>query len=232
MVKGSNILLLGGAAAAVYFFGAKAFNLKEAVKKIYVTNPKITAKPTVKALNVAINLSVKIVNPASVDIPFEYFSGTIIYDGLKLSDFNYSGTGKNIVLKARTATPVEFTVSVTNLNVLWKVVNLLKAVAANKPYDTKFAVNSSIYAAGFDVPVNFVYDMKTLSVVSGIPQIDFAKRIAKKIKARRAARKAKKQKQPALVIPEDLKKAVAPAATPTYTKEVEVVQEDTNEETE
>jgi len=66
-----------GVAALAYLCG-KAYNIKEAVKKCSVSNPKITAKPNIKGLNILVDISLQILNPGSVNIPFEYYVDTIV----------------------------------------------------------------------------------------------------------------------------------------------------------
>lgn len=201
MAKGSNILGIGLIGGALLYLGGKAFNIKEAVKKLSVSNPKITAKPNIKGLNILIDISLQIFNPGSVDIPFEYYAGTLIYDTTKIADFNFNGNGKAIILKARSKTPLAFQVSVTNVNTAYKLLQVIKAIKKNLPVDTKIAVNSSIYAAGLDVPVNFIYDLKKLEVISGIGRARFFQKAAQAIVQRAAFRKQRRMAPVPVVVP-------------------------------
>lgn len=215
MVKGRNFLFIGAGVAALYYLGAKAYNIKEAVKRLSVTNPKIAARPSIKALNIFIDISVDIVNPGSSDIPFEYYAGTIIYDSTKIADFNFNGNGKSIILKARSKTPLAFQVSVTNINTFYKITKIIIAVNKNLPVDTKIAINSSIYAAGLDVPVNFIYDIKKLEVVSGIGKVNFMRR-AKQVVQQRATHRCRHGLQPVpLVVPAPVYNEDIPLQNPT-----------------
>lgn len=164
MAKATNILGLGLGAAIVYGIYAKWNNVKNAIPKISVSNPTISAKPSIKALSIVLDITIDVNNPGSSDIPFDYYTGTVLYAGGKIADFNFNNNGKIVNLKARSKTPLAFQISIANLTVAYKIIKLLKAVSQNLPVDTKLEVRSSFYAAGIDVPVNYVYDIKTLSV--------------------------------------------------------------------
>jgi hypothetical protein len=197
-MKGKTLGLVAGGIGLAWWLSSKAFNMKEAIGKLSATNPKI--KIALKGLNILLDVTVSIVNPASVDIPFEYYAGSIFYANGKIAAFNYNGDGKAVSLKARSATPLNFTVNISTANVVLKLVQLIRALSSTKKFDTSVGVQSAIYAAGFDVPVNFVYDLKTQTQISGIGRAKFFKRfsrlvnplavpmqLAKKLKGKRAA---------------------------------------------
>jgi hypothetical protein len=111
-------------------------------------------------------LEVSVNNPGSTAIPFEYYTGTITHAGSKISDFSFDGKGQNIVLAARSVTPVAFTLSIGTINIVYKLIQLVKAINAQMPVDTVLQVTSSVYAAGIDMPVNFTHDLRP-GVISG-----------------------------------------------------------------
>ena len=78
MAKAGNILGIRLGVAALAYLCGKAYNIKEAVKKRSVSNPQITAKPNIKGLNILVDISLQILNPGSVNIPFEYYADTIV----------------------------------------------------------------------------------------------------------------------------------------------------------
>ena len=197
-MKGKNLLLLGGGAAVLYYLSTKAYNIRQAVKKISFTNPRITAKPDIKLLRTVFTLSLEIVNPGSADIAFEYYAGTIIYAGKKISDFRFDGVK---TLRSRSKTPVSFEVTVSNPGVITSLVKIIKAIAQKKKIDSIIAVNGSLYAAGIDVPVNFVYDIAKQEQVSGVGKMRFAQSIKQRIIERRQERDRLNIPQPGVIVP-------------------------------
>lgn len=161
------LILLGGGAYLV----TQAANTAGAIKRLTVRTGRIK-KVTFKGLSLDAAIELIIQNPGSVDIPFEYYTGTISHGGTKISDFTFNGQGKNIILKGRSDTPVLFNATINSLGFIAKFVQILKDIQAGKPVDTKIAINSSLYAAGFDIPVNFVHDLKP-GAVSGLGKIHF-----------------------------------------------------------
>ena len=176
-MKSKSLLLLGIGAGALVYFGSRAVNLKQAIAKLTATNPKI--KIALQGIRIVLDITVDIVNPGSVDIPFEYYTGILLYDNAKIADFTHNGNGKNILLKGRSATPLTFKVNIATASTIFKLVKVIKALSNQAKVDTLMAVQSSVYAAGFDVPVNFVYDLKTQAVVSGVGKVKFFKKLIK-----------------------------------------------------
>lgn len=219
MANSKGLLFAGIGVAALAYFASKAVNLKQAIARLTATNPKI--KIALQGLNVVLNITVDIVNPGSVDIPFEYYTGIVLYDNAKIADFTYNGNGKNILLKGRSATPLTFKVNVATAQTVIKLARVLKALVGQGKVDTMVAVQSSVYAAGFDVPVNFVYDLKTQSVVSGIGRVKFLKKLVKAVPVLRLAQKIK-QRKAAKLAPRAAKNPAAdfaPTFAPTYTQQ-------------
>lgn len=206
-----NLLLITGGAAAIYYLGVKAFNIKEAVKKLSATNPKLTAKPGINILQAVFEMSLDIANPGSTNIPFEYYAGTIIYEGSKIADFNFNGSG--MVLKARSKTPIRFTVTISNTKFILSLIKIINAISRKQKVNSTFAINSSIYAAGADVPINFVYDIASQEVISGIGKVRFLQKNTQQIKARRVKRHRLNIPQPPLIVPQPEVLLQSPAAT-------------------
>ena len=205
-MKGKNLLLIGAGVAAVAYLGTKAYNIQAAIAKLSVSNPKI--KIALNGLKIVLDITLNVINPGSTDIPFSYYVGTISYTGTKLADFRYDGNGKTVTLKARTATPISFTLNVPAINFITKITQLIRAISQGGGVDTKISVESSVYAAGVDVPVNFLYDLKTQSTVSGAAVTGIGKiRLFKKFKKaplalifRRRNKHAAAPQQPAAAI--------------------------------
>ncbi len=170
-MNGKTIGLLVGAAGLAYWLSTKAYNLKEAISKLSATNPRIKASFT--ALTLSLNVKIDVVNPSSADIPFEYYAGTINYAGSEVAKFNYNYQGRRVIIPQRGLITLDFVVNVSNLQTLWKLKAIIQSlIQGNKNIDSKFYVTSAIYAGGFDVPVNFVYDMRQQAVVSGVQNVN------------------------------------------------------------
>ena len=213
-MNGKSLLFLGIGAGALAYFGSKAVNLKQAIAKLTATNPKI--KIAFQGIKIVLDITVDILNPGSIDIPFEYYTGIVLYDNAKIADFTHNGNGKNILLKGRSTTPLTFKVNVATASTIFKLVKVIKALSSQAKVDTLMAVQSSIYAAGFDVPINFVYDLKKQEVVSGIGRIKFFKKLAKAIPIIRLAQKIKQRRQAPLKAMQAMAAEMAPTPAPTY----------------
>jgi hypothetical protein len=167
MSTGKTLGIIAAIGAGIWFATSRVFNIKEAIDKLSVSNPRI--KVNFAALTVALDVWVDINNPASVDIPFEYYAGSVLYAGSEIGKFNSNYQGQNVTLKQRSFTPVNFKVNINNLQTIWKLKGLLQSLASgNKDVDSNITIRSAIYAGGFDVPVNFVYSLKTQTVIAGI----------------------------------------------------------------
>jgi len=108
MAKAGNILGIRLGVAALAYLCGKAYNIKEAVKKRSVSNPQITANPNIKGHNILEDISLQILNPGSVNIPFEYYTDTIVYDTTKMADFNFNGNDTAIAVKSTQQNPAGF----------------------------------------------------------------------------------------------------------------------------
>ena len=86
----------------------KAYNIKEAVKKRSVSNPKTTANPDIKGLNILVDIILQILNHGSVNVPFEYYAGTIVYDTTEIADFNFNGNDTATAVKSTQQNPAGF----------------------------------------------------------------------------------------------------------------------------
>lgn len=191
MASTKNLLplaLIGGAALLAF---RAVNNTVQTVGRLSVSNAKVK-KIKFTGLKFEVELEVVVNNPGSVDIPFEYYTGSITHAGTKISDFTFNGQGKNVILKARNVTPVTFNLSIGAVSLVMKLVQLVNDITQGKKVDTIFKISSNLYAAGIDIPVNFTHDIKP-GVISGINGI-LSDRIKAKLAQRRATRFAIKNK--------------------------------------
>lgn len=161
-MKSSSMLLVGGVVAAGLLL-TKAAKKINAVKRLTYKNPKIkVAKLSFSGLELAMTMD--FVNDSSEDIPIEYFTGSVQYQGSDLSKFTFNGNGKNIIIKARTTTNVPFIVVVKSLGAIATISKIVKAISKKTPVSTIVNVDGIFSAAGVDMPVKFAYDLKTQSL--------------------------------------------------------------------
>ncbi|MEO5892261.1 MAG: hypothetical protein ABIQ31_18585 [Ferruginibacter sp.] len=187
-------IVLGG--TALYFIAKTGLNTAQALKRLSYTNPKVKFKK-ISLLGIELELTLDIVNPASADIPLDYFTGQINYAGKNISSFTFNANGKNTIIKARGITTVPFTINIKNIATISTLVKIANDISSPaKTVSPVFDIAGSLFAAGFDVPVNFQYDLKTNSVASGIvtgvgalsiKDIRARKEAAKKLHARSKA---------------------------------------------
>lgn len=168
MAKGSKIGLVIGGVSLLYWLSTKAYNIKNAITKLSAANPRI--KMQLRGLQIIINVGLAIVNTSSVDVPFTYYAGDILHDGTKIASFNYNYQGQSVMIKARSVTPInDIIITISNVSMLLRLTKVINALYQyGTSINTKLEVRSAIYAAGFDAQVNFVYDLKTQTVVSGV----------------------------------------------------------------
>lgn len=177
MLKTNSMLLLGGAGVAAYFLVRKAHGTAVAAKALEYTNPKITFGKF-KFTSIELAMTIDFVNPSSTPIAMEFFTGNVGYAGKILSSFTFDGNGKNIVIGARKTTTVPLTLVIKTPAALISIVKLLKKVASGEKVDTVIAVDGRFYYAGVDLPVNFLWDLKTQNwapapKVAGIGRINW-----------------------------------------------------------
>lgn len=167
-MKGKGLLLgIGAGLTGVLLYTAsKAVSIKDAVKKLRAANPKIHLSQA-KLLSILFDVQLDIVNPSSVDIPFSYYAGNLSYNGSNLANFRYEGAA-NAVLKARTATTIKFQVNIVSVNLVTQLVKLITALSNQQNVASVVSIDSSVFAAGVDLPVKFSYDLKKQSVISGV----------------------------------------------------------------
>lgn len=161
------ILLLGVGAA----FAVRAFNTKQAMSRLALRGARIK-KINLRGLSFDVEVEVTVQNPGSVSLPFEYYTGTVSHAGTELSNFTFNGQGKNMILAARSDTPVTFNLKIGSINLVAKIIQLIKDIKSGKPVDTLFVIRSTFYAAGIDIPVNFTHDIKPAALISGAHNID------------------------------------------------------------
>ncbi len=155
---------MGGLGAA-YYLATKGINTTQAIRNIEFSNPKIKIGK-VGFGSIELQMTMDFLNNSSQNISMEYFQGYVNYQGNTLSSFTFDGKGKNIVLNARATTNVPFTVVVKNYAALQTIAKVIKAIKYKQSINTVINIDSRFYAAGFDVPVVFDWDLRTNSLVS------------------------------------------------------------------
>lgn len=155
-----------GAGAVGAYFLYKAYSKGNALKHLTYTNPKITVGKFSLLSGLALQIKLDFVNNSSEDLSLEYFTGNINYQGKTLAGFTFNGNGQNQVIKARCTTTIPFTVQLKTLATLNVISQLVTALTTHTGVSTVLNIDGSFYAAGFDVPVNFFYDLKAQSSVS------------------------------------------------------------------
>lgn len=191
------VLIGGGIAAAIYY----ATNKAAAAGKLSFKNPKFT-KFDVGLMAININVTLEAVNPSTTDLPFDYYYGTLSNGTTKICDFKFTGSANNS-LKGQSTTVLPFQITVPTLGLSLKLLEVFKAIGTGKAVDSIFSVNSAVFAAGREWPVNFAYDVKTQSSVSGIGFLTHF--ILKKIKAMRKKRKARNRGRVSDNVAEDVR---------------------------
>lgn len=159
-----KILPLAIGAGAVYLLARSFANTSQALQRLTYANPKIKVN-NVGLLNTQLTIALDITNPASANINLDYFTGNIIYQGKTISSFTFNANGTQTTIKARSTSTIPFTVNIKNLQAIGVFIALAKDLASGQKIPTVISVNGSLYAAGFDVPVRFDYDVKNGVVV-------------------------------------------------------------------
>lgn len=160
--KGIGLLAIAGGAA--YLLTRVIANTTNSIKRLEYLNPKIKFG-AISLTSISCEISLDLRNPGSADIPLDYFTGDIIYQGRRLSNFTFNQAGKNFIIKARSTTRVPFTVNISTFSAVSTIVSLIKAITGGGGVSPIVSINGSIYAAGFDVPVKFDYDLKSNTVI-------------------------------------------------------------------
>jgi LEA14-like dessication related protein len=145
--------------AGAYYVATRAFNTAQAVGRLKVVGFKVQ-KFNASPFNMSMDILLKVENPGSANIPLEYYTGSIIYNGATLSQFSFNGNGKNFSFKARGITEIPFTARISNIGAIAQVINLVKKIALREKVDTVFEIKSNLFAGGIDLPVNFSHDLK------------------------------------------------------------------------
>ncbi len=167
-------LLIGG---GLIYLLTKASNAIQTVRNLSVQLGRIK-NVNFKGLSIDVTLELQVNNPGSVDIPFEYYTGTITHAGSKISSFTFNGTGQNIVFKRYSLTPVTFVLSISSINLVYQLVQLVTDIKNGRKVDSMFYIASTLHTTGVDIPVNFSYDIKP-GAVNGLGKIRFGKFIKK-----------------------------------------------------
>lgn len=160
--KGFGLLAVAGGAA--FLIARTLSNTANALKRLEYLNPKIKFG-SLSLTSIPCEISLELRNPGSADIPLDYFTGDILYQGRRLSNFTFNQAGKNFVIKGRSTTRVPFTVNISTISAISIIVNLIKAIKGGGGVSSIISINGSIYAAGFDVPVKFDYDLRSNTVI-------------------------------------------------------------------
>lgn len=150
--------------AGIYFLATRAANAAQTLGKLSVVGGKIKKLSFKGLFSIDVQVELKVNNPGSISIPLEYYTGTISHAGTKISNFTFNAQQKNVELHARTITPVLFNLSISTISFVTKLANVIKDLAAGNKVDSILQINSSLYAGGFDLPVNFTHDLKPGSV--------------------------------------------------------------------
>jgi len=163
-----NLVIPALAVGYLFYSGMKSMG--ERLQKCEISSFKL-GKLSIGLQQTTIPVVLNIFNPNNTDVPAEYFRGIISRAGKKVGDFTFDSKGERILLKARQETPITFNIRITTVGVLSNLVNIFKNLFAAKPLDTVFTISGIISIGGFDLPVNFAYDVKTQKVVSGVAGI-------------------------------------------------------------
>jgi len=162
------VLIIGGGLAAIYL-ASKTANKVNAVKRLEWTNPKITVGRFNLFSGLGLQIKLDIVNNSSEDIAIEYFTGLVRYQGRDLARFTFNANGQNMIIRARTTTPMPFTVKINTLAAFSTITQLVNAIANRTGISPILSIDGSFFAAGLDVPVRFDYDVKQQQLVSTSP---------------------------------------------------------------
>lgn len=160
-----NLVVPALAVGYLFYTGMKSMG--ERLQKCEISSFKL-GKLSIGLQQTTIPVVLNIFNPNNTDVPAEYFRGIISRAGNKVGDFTFDSKGERILLKARQETPLTFNIRITTVGVLTNLVNIFKNLFAARPIETVFTVNGTISIGGFDLPVNFAYDVKTQKVVDSV----------------------------------------------------------------
>lgn len=166
-----SLLLLGAGAVGLYMY-AKGANKLNAIKRLGYTNPKITVGNFNLFSGLGLIIKLDFINNSSEDIPIEYFNGAVRYQGNDFARFTFNANGQNMVIKARSVTPLPFSVKVSTFGAINVIKQLISAISNHTGLPTILSVDATYYAAGIDVPVRFDYDVKTQQLLRMPPMIN------------------------------------------------------------
>jgi hypothetical protein len=158
-------VLVGG-----YLFVNNMRTTGEAIKKCEISAFKL-GKLSIGAQQTTIPVELSILNPNNRDVPAEYFRGVVYRAGIKIADFTFDSKDKAVMLKKRTTTPLTFNIRITTIGAVRNIIDVFKNLLAARPIDSVFTVKGVIVISGFDIPVDFTWDVaknKSINQVSGI----------------------------------------------------------------
>ena len=150
-------LLVGGG----YMLITSLKNTGERLKKCEINSFKLGKLQMPNAQEMIIPVELRVFNPNNTDVPAEYFRGNVYRAGVKIGDFTFNSGSKNVMLKARSETPLTFQVRVTTIGAVRTIVDIFKNLLAARPIDSVFKIEGILAIGGFDIPVLFNYDVKT-----------------------------------------------------------------------
>lgn len=148
-------LLLGAVVVA-----ARVNDTKNTVPKLQVVGSRL-GKPKISLLRANIPIELDVMNPTSSPVNFEYYAGNIVYSGANLASFSFNGNNGNYTITPRTTTTIKFDLSITNLNVLNKVKDIVMKIINKQPVTSVITIDSTFFALGRDLPVKFSVDLKS-----------------------------------------------------------------------
>lgn len=159
-----KVLPIALGAGIAYLAIRNVSNKWQALQRLSYSNPKVKVK-SISLLNMELEMSLDIINSNTADLTLDYFTGIVNYQGKQLTTFTFNANGKNTVIEGRKTTTIPFTLIVKNIQALGTIVKLISAISAGKTTSTIINVDGILFAAGFDVPVKFDYDIKAGNVV-------------------------------------------------------------------
>ena len=156
-------------ASAWYFMSLKKTG--EKITRCEISSFKL-GKLSIGLQQTTIPVELQIFNPNSTDVPADYFRGIVKRAGIKIGDFTFDSLGKSTMIKSRRTTPLTFNVRVSSLGAIRNIVDVFKNLLAARPIDTVFTIEGIIAIGGFDVPVNYKWDVKSNKAVNQVSGID------------------------------------------------------------
>lgn len=163
-MKKSALLIIGLLGVGVAAFAAKANNVKATIKQIVVSFSGIKyVKEGSNVLQTKLLLTINVFNPNYTPLTFESFTGSLLYNGRRISSFAFNAMGRNIkILMGNNLMDADILLSHVSLALEAK--DLIQKLIKKQPIGN-IVIDGYVKAGGISMPITQTI---TLPAIAGI----------------------------------------------------------------